>query len=181
MCDNRQEESEEGRRAGGLQLLSSAGNTEWTCHSSWSFAPTPRAAASNSTLELHLLKVKRSGASLGKVLHAVHVQVVHHLFPAVCHTHYPAIAPIVIETCKEYNVPYRIYPTVRQSPHSCSVRFSTLFQLLLCQSVDDSADDACTSFLCTQFVSAIKAHFAHLKSMGSETMMVKVPSLATIG
>lgn len=27
-------------------------------------------------------------------------QVVHHLFPGVCHVHYPALAPIVMKTCK---------------------------------------------------------------------------------
>ena len=37
---------------------------------------------------------------------------VHHLFPAISHTHYPAIAPIVMQTCKEYGVPYKVYPTV---------------------------------------------------------------------
>ena len=41
-----------------------------------------------------------------------HLQVVHHLFPGVCHTHYPAIAPIVQDTCKEFGIPYMIYPTV---------------------------------------------------------------------
>jgi hypothetical protein len=40
---------------------------------------------------------------------------VHHLFPSICHTHYPAIAPIVLQTCKEFSVPYVVYPTVRQS------------------------------------------------------------------
>lgn len=44
------------------------------------------------------------------------MQVVHHLFPSICHTHYPAIAPIVQQTCKEFNVPYRVYPTVRTLP-----------------------------------------------------------------
>nr|ADB81956.1 delta 5 desaturase [Lobosphaera incisa]AEU04699.1 fatty acid delta-5-desaturase [Lobosphaera incisa]AID50177.1 delta-5 fatty acid desaturase [Lobosphaera incisa] len=38
-------------------------------------------------------------------------QVVHHLFPGICHLHYPAIAPIVLDTCKEFNVPYHVYPT----------------------------------------------------------------------
>lgn len=40
------------------------------------------------------------------------LQVVHHLFPAISHTHYPAIAPIVMRTCQEYNIPYKVYPTV---------------------------------------------------------------------
>ena len=43
-------------------------------------------------------------------------QVVHHLFPGVCHTHYPAIAPIVMATCQEFKVPYQVYPTVRPGP-----------------------------------------------------------------
>ncbi len=33
-------------------------------------------------------------------------QVEHHLFPRICHVHYPAIAPIVKATAEEYGVPY---------------------------------------------------------------------------
>lgn len=33
-------------------------------------------------------------------------QVEHHLFPRICHIHYPAIAPIVKATAKEYGIPY---------------------------------------------------------------------------
>lgn len=44
-------------------------------------------------------------------------QVVHHLFPAISHTHYPAIAPIVMQTCKEFGVPYKVYPTVCNPIH----------------------------------------------------------------
>jgi linoleoyl-CoA desaturase len=33
-------------------------------------------------------------------------QVEHHLFPKVCHVHYPNIAPIVKETAEEYGIPY---------------------------------------------------------------------------
>lgn len=33
-------------------------------------------------------------------------QVEHHLFPRICHVHYPAIAPIVKATAKEYGIPY---------------------------------------------------------------------------
>jgi linoleoyl-CoA desaturase len=33
-------------------------------------------------------------------------QVEHHLFPKVCHIHYPQISKIVKATAKEYNVPY---------------------------------------------------------------------------
>lgn len=33
-------------------------------------------------------------------------QVEHHLFPKVCHVHYPKIAPIVEATAKEFEIPY---------------------------------------------------------------------------
>ncbi len=31
----------------------------------------------------------------------------HHLFPAICHINYPAISPIVQETCREFGIPYK--------------------------------------------------------------------------
>jgi linoleoyl-CoA desaturase len=33
-------------------------------------------------------------------------QVEHHLFPNICHVHYPAIAPIVKQTAEEFGIPY---------------------------------------------------------------------------
>ena len=39
-------------------------------------------------------------------------QIEHHLFPKVCHVHYPAIGRIVKETCAEFSVPYHSYPTI---------------------------------------------------------------------
>lgn len=38
-------------------------------------------------------------------------QIEHHLFPGICHVHYPAISKIVQSTCKKYNVPYHSHPT----------------------------------------------------------------------
>jgi fatty acid desaturase/predicted heme/steroid binding protein len=38
-------------------------------------------------------------------------QVAHHLFPGVCQLHYPQITPIILDTCKEFNVPYVVVPT----------------------------------------------------------------------
>lgn len=40
-------------------------------------------------------------------------QVEHHLFPKICHVHYPAIAPIVEQACAEYEIPYKAVPTFR--------------------------------------------------------------------
>lgn len=33
-------------------------------------------------------------------------QVIHHLFPRICHIHYPKIEPIIEQTAKEFGVPY---------------------------------------------------------------------------
>ncbi|SFS07487.1 linoleoyl-CoA desaturase [Dyella sp. OK004] len=35
-------------------------------------------------------------------------QVEHHLFPRICHLHYPAISRVVEATCREYGVPYHV-------------------------------------------------------------------------
>jgi linoleoyl-CoA desaturase len=34
-------------------------------------------------------------------------QIEHHLFPDICHVHYPSLAPIVRKTAEEFNLPYR--------------------------------------------------------------------------
>lgn len=39
-------------------------------------------------------------------------QIEHHLFPRICHTHYPALAPIVSDTCDDFGLPYRVQPTL---------------------------------------------------------------------
>ena len=42
----------------------------------------------------------------------LNLQVEHHLFPAVCFVHYPAIAKIVADECKKRDVPYFSYDTL---------------------------------------------------------------------
>ena len=39
---------------------------------------------------------------------ALNYQVVHHLFPNISQHYYPEIAPIVLKTCKEFNIRYRV-------------------------------------------------------------------------
>lgn len=46
------------------------------------------------------------------LLGGLNFQIEHHLFPRVCHIHYPAIAPIVEETCREFGVKYAVHPSV---------------------------------------------------------------------
>ena len=46
---------------------------------------------------------------------ALNYQVTHHLFPCVSQYHYPAIAPIVMEVCKEYEVNYKVLPSFAEA------------------------------------------------------------------
>jgi linoleoyl-CoA desaturase len=50
---------------------------------------------------------------LGWYVGGLNFQVVHHLFPQVCHVHYPALAAMVADTCAAHGVPYRSQPTLR--------------------------------------------------------------------
>lgn len=42
-------------------------------------------------------------------------QIEHHLFPQICHVHYPEIAKIVAAVAKEHNIEYRAMPTFRSA------------------------------------------------------------------
>lgn len=126
------------------------------------------------------------------------LQVVHHLFPNICHTHYPVIAPIVVDTCREFRVPYKIYPSVSptcimleaiaQEAPSCLLPVSpqSLRQPLVdvnqCMAPTVAVLTSlrlCLKYLCClQFLSAMSAHFQHLKSMGSPNL---VPSFSALG
>lgn len=101
---------------------------------------------------------------------------VHHLFPGVCHCHYPALAEIVKRTAKEFGVPYKVYPTVR--PGSTRRQRSPRARLLpqpqrprLSPLTDPHAPPP------PQFMEALKAHFRQLRVVG----LSAVPSLSTIG
>jgi len=51
-------------------------------------------------------------------------QVEHHLFPRICHVHYPKIAPIVKATAEEFGIPYLENPTfsIALSSHVATLR-----------------------------------------------------------
>jgi linoleoyl-CoA desaturase len=40
------------------------------------------------------------------MLGGLNFQVEHHLFPRICHVHYPRISPLVEATCREFGVPF---------------------------------------------------------------------------
>jgi len=45
-------------------------------------------------------------------------QIEHHLFPRICHVHYPEIAPIVEATAKEFGYPYYVFGTFTEGVKS---------------------------------------------------------------
>jgi linoleoyl-CoA desaturase len=54
----------------------------------------------------------RESRLLGWYLGGLNFQLEHHLFPQVCHLHYPRLAPVVEAACREYGVPYYAHPTL---------------------------------------------------------------------
>jgi linoleoyl-CoA desaturase len=48
-------------------------------------------------------------------LGGLNFQIEHHLFPKVCHLHYPALSSIVERTCAEHGVAYLCHPTMRSA------------------------------------------------------------------
>lgn len=63
----------------------------------------------------HQLMTTANFAPKNKVLTwfigGLNYQIEHHLFPNICHIHYPAIAQIVRQTAEEYNLPYHVEKT----------------------------------------------------------------------
>lgn len=45
------------------------------------------------------------------ILGGLNYQVEHHLFPQICHVHYPSLSAIVQKKCKEFEIPYLSCPT----------------------------------------------------------------------
>lgn len=64
---------------------------------------------------IHQIQSTANFATKSKVLTwllgGLNFQVEHHLFPKVCHVHYPAINRIVQQTCREYNIKYNEFKT----------------------------------------------------------------------
>lgn len=48
-------------------------------------------------------------------LGGLNYQIEHHLFPSVSHIHYPELAPIVEQTCREHGVGYHTHPSFRSA------------------------------------------------------------------
>lgn len=78
-----------------LDDMTGPGRTEWARHqveATVDFAPKSRL--------------------LAWYMGGLNFQIEHHLFSKVCHTHYPAIAPIVREVCARHDVRYQAHTTL---------------------------------------------------------------------
>ncbi len=60
----------------------------------------------------------RGNRALSWFVGGLNFQIEHHLFPRICHVHYPQIARIVEKTCRQYGIRYQAFPTVRSALRS---------------------------------------------------------------
>ena len=60
----------------------------------------------------------RGNRLLSWYIGGLNFQIEHHLFPRVCHVHYPGIARIVEETCAEFGVRYTVHRSCREAVRS---------------------------------------------------------------
>lgn len=86
------------------------------CVDNASFVPVPASGRMTDDWATHQLRTTvdfaPTSAPLSWLLGGLNFQVVHHLFPKVCHTHYPALAKIVAQTAGEHGLPYLVRPTL---------------------------------------------------------------------
>lgn len=57
----------------------------------------------------------RNNKILGWYVGGLNFQIEHHLFPNICHIHYPKIAPIVEKTAKDFGIKYNLKSTFIQA------------------------------------------------------------------
>jgi linoleoyl-CoA desaturase len=78
-------------------------------------APDPATRRMENSWAVHQVETTVDFARRSRVLcwylGGLNFQIEHHLFPHVCHIHYPALSGIVEETCREYGVRYAAHPT----------------------------------------------------------------------
>jgi linoleoyl-CoA desaturase len=72
--------------------------------------PVPENGVINHEWAIHELQTTANFSRKSKLfawlIGGLNFQIEHHLFPNICHVHYPAISPIVERTAKEFGLPY---------------------------------------------------------------------------
>ena len=70
----------------------------------------------NATFARHIMATTSDFCPRNRVITwisgGLNIHVAHHLFPGICQIHLPRIAQIVEETAIEFNVPYKVYPSL---------------------------------------------------------------------
>ena len=68
----------------------------------------------------------RNNKLLGWYIGGLNFQIEHHLFPYICHIHYPNIAPIVEKTAKEFGIKYNLKDSFTSAFYSHIIRLKEL-------------------------------------------------------
>lgn len=67
---------------------------------------------------VHQLKTTADFSRDNKILNwyvgGLNFQVEHHLFPKICHVHYPELSKIVEKTCNEFGITYNAYKNLSE-------------------------------------------------------------------
>ena len=83
------------------------------------FLPAPGGQASPASWAEHQVATTVDFAPRNRLLSwflgGLNFQVEHHLFPRVCHVHYPALAEIVESACRDHGLRYRCEPSFRSA------------------------------------------------------------------
>lgn len=79
--------------------------------------PDPASATLDNEWAIHEVETTANFAPQNRLaawyFGGLNFQIEHHLFPRVCHIHYPEISKIVKKACEEFGIQYVSYPTVR--------------------------------------------------------------------
>jgi len=78
--------------------------------------PSPETGRIENSWAVHQVETTVDFAHRNRLLAwlvgGLNYQIEHHLFPQICHVHYPALAPIVEQTSREFGVRYTAHRTL---------------------------------------------------------------------
>jgi len=78
-------------------------------------SPNPETGRIDTPWAVHQVETTADFARGNRLLSwfvgGLNFQIEHHLFPRICHVHYPKIARIVEKTCRKHGIEYRAFPT----------------------------------------------------------------------
>jgi len=85
-------------------------------------APNPKTGRIESPWAVHQVQTTADFARDNRLLSwfvgGLNFQIEHHLFPRICHVHYPRIARIVEKTCRRHGIRYHSFPTMSSAVRS---------------------------------------------------------------